>query len=194
MHYNYSTSLPILDETGPSTAKKGILMIYDVFGLFAQTIRGADILATGFPAASDDAVPFKVFMSDFFGDNPSNITTFPPETPAHSKFTMAFMSGPANPDKTIPLIVPMMEEIKKAHLEIESWGDCRFLLGRKDRCAGFARGNFVQGFGTVPPEPGRYGGCEESDYSDDLLAESGRGSGGECTRASVLVVVANGMV
>jgi hypothetical protein len=106
-------------------------MIYDVFGLFIQTIRGADILATGYPAASDDAGPFKVFMPDFFGDNPSDITTFPPKTPAHLKFTMAFMSGPANPDKTVPLIVPMMEEIKRAHPEIKSWAILGFCWGGK---------------------------------------------------------------
>ena len=106
-------------------------MIYDVFGLFIQTIRGADILATGYPAASDDAGSFKVFMPDFFGDNPSDITTFPPKTPAHLKFTMAFMSGPANPDKTVPLIVPMMEEIKRAHPEIESWAILGFCWGGK---------------------------------------------------------------
>ena len=106
-------------------------MIYDVFGMFIQTIRGADIMALGYPAANDDAGSFQVFMPDFFGDNPSDISTFPPKTPAHIKFTMNFMSGPANPDKTVPQIVPLMKEIKEAHPEIEAWAIIGFCWGGK---------------------------------------------------------------
>lgn len=33
--------------TGPSDASKAILVVYDIFGFFPQTLQGADILAYG---------------------------------------------------------------------------------------------------------------------------------------------------
>lgn len=43
--------------TGASGAKTGILVVYDIFGFFPQTIQGADILATG-----DKERQYQVFM------------------------------------------------------------------------------------------------------------------------------------
>lgn len=44
-------------HTGSSSAKSGILIIYDIFGFFPQTLQGADILASG-----DHEKPYQVFM------------------------------------------------------------------------------------------------------------------------------------
>jgi len=52
------------DVTGPTSATKGILFIYDIFGYFPQTLQGADILAT-----SDHDEKYQVFMPDFFEVN-----------------------------------------------------------------------------------------------------------------------------
>ena len=49
------------DVSGPSTAQTALLVVYDIFGYFPQTIQGADILAT-----SDKDHPYQVFMPDFF--------------------------------------------------------------------------------------------------------------------------------
>ena len=43
--------------TGASGAKRGILVVYDIFGFFDQTLQGADILATG-----DKENQYQVFM------------------------------------------------------------------------------------------------------------------------------------
>lgn len=43
--------------TGESGAKTGILVVYDIFGYFDQTIQGADILAAG-----DSERKYQVFM------------------------------------------------------------------------------------------------------------------------------------
>lgn len=43
--------------TGPGDAKSAILVVYDIFGFFPQTLQGADILATG-----DKEKPNQVFM------------------------------------------------------------------------------------------------------------------------------------
>jgi len=44
-------------KTGPANAKSALLVIYDIFGFFPQTIQGADILAT-----ADKEHQYQVFM------------------------------------------------------------------------------------------------------------------------------------
>ena len=48
-----------IDVTGPADADKGIIVIFDIFGFFDQTVQGADILAT-----SDDHQKYRVLMPD----------------------------------------------------------------------------------------------------------------------------------
>ena len=122
---------PGIDETGSPNAKRGIFLCYDVFGLFIQTIRGADILASGYPQLPDEAGDFKVFMPDFFGDSPSDIANFPPKTPVQIKAVTAFMTGPAHPDKNVPLVLPLLEAMKKENPQIESWAIMGFCWGGK---------------------------------------------------------------
>lgn len=47
--------------TGPSSAKSAILVVYDIFGFFPQTLQGADILATG-----DKEKQYQVFMPGMY--------------------------------------------------------------------------------------------------------------------------------
>lgn len=90
------------DETGPSSAKRGVILIYDIFGEFIQTLRGADILATGYPSVSDQAGEFKVFMPIWFGDSPADLAMYPPKTPSQFEYIKNFMSGPANVNPPFP--------------------------------------------------------------------------------------------
>ena len=60
--------LTYVDVTGSESAKQAILVIYDIFGFFPQTIQGADILST-----SDEAHQYQVFMPDFFQGEPADI-------------------------------------------------------------------------------------------------------------------------
>lgn len=48
-------------QTGSSSAKSGLLVVYDIFGFFPQTLQGADILASG-----DKDKPRQVFMPGEF--------------------------------------------------------------------------------------------------------------------------------
>jgi hypothetical protein len=56
------------DVTGPSDATRAIVVIYDIFGYFEQTLQGADILAH-----SDSEHKYKVFMPDWFKGSPAAI-------------------------------------------------------------------------------------------------------------------------
>lgn len=57
-----------IDVTGPVDAKKAIVVIYDIFGYFDQTLQGADILAF-----SDAHQKYKVFIPDWFKGSPCPI-------------------------------------------------------------------------------------------------------------------------
>jgi hypothetical protein len=61
-------NLQSADVTGPATATKAILSIFDIFGYFDQTIQGADILAY-----SDKHNQYLVFMPDFFDGRPADL-------------------------------------------------------------------------------------------------------------------------
>ncbi|KAH8805045.1 hypothetical protein F5884DRAFT_679346 [Xylogone sp. PMI_703] len=137
--------------TGPPTATRGIFVVYDVFGLYIQSLRGADILATGYPSTPDGAGEYKVFMPDFFGDHPQDMANFPPKTPAQFKAIYDFMGGPANPSKTVPLIAPLMESIRKAHPEIQSWAVLGFCWGGKIAALVSQQGTIFKASGQCHP-------------------------------------------
>jgi hypothetical protein len=48
-----------IDVTGPSTATKGIFVIFDIFSYWPQTLQGSDILAS-----HDGEHKYQVFMPD----------------------------------------------------------------------------------------------------------------------------------
>ena len=54
--------------TGPKDADKAIVVIYDIFGYFDQTLQGADILAT-----CDEKHKYKVYIPDWFKGKPCPI-------------------------------------------------------------------------------------------------------------------------
>src|ERR1700709_974413 len=120
----------MIDETGSSNAKRGIFLCYDVFGLYIQALKGADILASGYEPVPDTAGDFKVFMPDFWGDHPQDLSIFPPKTPTEfKKINDFFVTGPANLDKTRPLIMPLFEAMKAKHPEIKVWAIMGFCWG-----------------------------------------------------------------
>jgi len=121
----------IVDVSGSENAKRGIFICYDIFGLYIQSIRGADILASDFAAQPDEAGDFKVFMPVFFGENPADIADYPPKTPPQFENIMKFMTGPADPAKTLPLVLPLLEEMKKQNPQIESWAILGYCWGGK---------------------------------------------------------------
>lgn len=57
------------DATGSKDAKLGILVVYDIFGFFNQTLQGADILAY-----TDKDRQYQVFMPDFLEGNPADVS------------------------------------------------------------------------------------------------------------------------
>jgi dienelactone hydrolase len=111
--------------TGPSNAESAILVIYDIFGFFPQIIQGADILAY-----SDEAHPKQVFMPAFFGDNPADISWYPPDTDEKGKKLGAWFETAA-PPKHLPKVPSILEAAEKLNSNIKSWGVIGYCWGGK---------------------------------------------------------------
>ncbi|KAL5341520.1 hypothetical protein BJX70DRAFT_395903 [Aspergillus crustosus] len=90
--------------TGPETATKAILVIYDIFGFFPQTLQGADILSTS------STQKYRVFIPDFFEGEPADITWFPPQTNDHKAKLGNFFQTKAAPPKTLSKIPGVVSE------------------------------------------------------------------------------------
>lgn len=70
-------------------------------------------------------------MPVFFGEHPADIANYPPKTPPQFKAIKDFMTGPADPTKTLPLIEPLLEAMKRANPQIESWAILGYCWGGK---------------------------------------------------------------
>ncbi|OCK84739.1 alpha/beta-hydrolase [Lepidopterella palustris CBS 459.81] len=112
--------------TGDPNAKRAILIIYDIFGFFPQTIQGADILAN-----SDSERPYQVFMPDFFEGEAADISWYPPDSKEKGEKLGNFFSTKAAPPKTLPRVQKVVKEISEAAKGIESWGVVGFCWGGK---------------------------------------------------------------
>ncbi|KAF1997855.1 dienelactone hydrolase family protein-like protein [Amniculicola lignicola CBS 123094] len=111
--------------TGPSTAKQAILVVYDIFGFFSQTLQGADILAY-----SDSEHPYQVFMPDFFEGEPADISWYPPQTDEHKQKLGKFFQEKAGPPKTLPRVKSIVAELSKER-GIEKWAAVGYCWGGK---------------------------------------------------------------
>ncbi|KUJ14342.1 dienelactone hydrolase [Mollisia scopiformis] len=110
--------------TGPESAKLAILVIYDIFGYFPQTIQGADILAT-----SDEKHQYQVFMPDFFEGNPADIAWYPPVTEEKKNALYEWFPShtPAIAIPRIPQIIAAVE----AKYGKKNWAALGFCWGGK---------------------------------------------------------------
>jgi dienelactone hydrolase len=114
-----------LDVTGPKDAKQGILVVYDIFGFFPQTLQGADIMAY-----SDKERPYQVFIPDFFEGEPADISWYPPDNKEKEQKLGAFFQSKAAPPKTLPRIPKIVKELSESK-GIEKWGIMGFCWGGK---------------------------------------------------------------
>jgi len=113
-------------STGDGSSKTGILVVYDIFGFFPQTLQGADIIASG-----DSKSPYQVFMPDFFDGSPADISWYPPDTDEKGKKLGAFFQNEAAPPKTVNRIPKVLKEIESKHSSIKEWGILGYCWGGK---------------------------------------------------------------
>ncbi len=115
-----------LDTTGPSSATKGILYIFDIFGFFPQSLQGADILAH-----ADKGQQYRVFMPDWFEGKPADISWYPPDTEEKGKKLGEFFQTTAAPPKVVKQVNSVFSQIKSQNPDIKEWGIIGFCWGGK---------------------------------------------------------------
>lgn len=112
----WSFSTDDIDVTGPSDATKAIVVIYDIFGYFDQTIQGADILAY-----SDDHQKYKVYMPDWFKGEPAAIEWYPPNTKEKEEKLGAFF-GKFPPPQVAAEVPGYVSAIKEKNSSLSKFG------------------------------------------------------------------------
>jgi dienelactone hydrolase len=100
---------------GPPSATKGIIFVYDIFGMSPQTYQACDRL-TAYTGAA-------VLAPDFFEGNPLTEEVIARDTPEKQERIVNFMSGIAkletNVDRLVNQIFPAAKE---AYPKVTSWG------------------------------------------------------------------------
>jgi len=82
-----------------------LVIVYDIFGYFPQTLQGADILAKTLGA--------RIFMPDFFGEgNAFGLENFPPKDDQGKKELQEFFVGIGNPPATAAKLVDFANLLK----------------------------------------------------------------------------------
>jgi len=112
--------------TGPKNAKSAILVVYDIFGFFSQTLQGADILAH-----ADKEHQYQVVMPDFFHGHPADISWYPPDTKEKGEKLGQFFQTSAAPPKTLERIPKVLEQVQSQRPDIKEWGIVGFCWGGK---------------------------------------------------------------
>ena len=106
--------LPLLDTTGNESSARGIIDVYDIFGLMPPTLQGADRLAE-----SLDAV---VLVPDFFKGEPLSLDVVPSDTAEKKTIIQKFMAEKANPFEAFPSLVQTATEAKEKYPDVQGWG------------------------------------------------------------------------
>jgi len=124
--------------TGPESATKAILVVYDIFGFFPQTLQGADILSTS------NEKKYRVFMPDFFEGQPADITWFPPQTDDHKQKLGNFFQTKAAPPNTLSKIPAIVSEANKLAPNGQfDWSILGYCWGGKIACLAAGQENTI---------------------------------------------------
>lgn len=70
-------------------------------------------------------------MPDFFMGQPADISWYPPDNEEKGKKLGEFFKGPAAPEKTVPRVPKIVQEIKQQHPSLQEWAVVGFCWGGK---------------------------------------------------------------
>ncbi|PHH65216.1 hypothetical protein CDD81_3075 [Ophiocordyceps australis] len=111
--------------TGPADATKALIVIYDIFGYFEQTLQGADIMADG-----DDKHKYRVFIPDWFMGKPCPIEWYPPDTEEKQKKLGAFFQE-FPPPKIASQVPDYAKAVKEKNPSLSKLGIVGYCWGGK---------------------------------------------------------------
>lgn len=110
--------------TGPADATKAILLVYDIFGFFPQTIQGADILS------SLGKEKYRVLIPDWFEGSPADISWYPP-TDADKKQKLGAFFKKNPPPKVAGQVPDYVKAVSEKYPGIKTWAIMGFCWGGK---------------------------------------------------------------
>ena len=111
------------DITGEQNSKKGIIDVYDIFGIMPQTLQGADRLAESLNAV--------VLVPDFFRGNQLDPKIFPPDTAEKKRIAQTFMADQANIERNTQVLLETTAVAKEKFSSVQSWGAFGLCWGGK---------------------------------------------------------------
>ncbi|EMR69744.1 putative dienelactone hydrolase family protein [Eutypa lata UCREL1] len=111
--------------TGPKTADRAILYIYDVFSFQPQSLQGADILAYS------SSKPCLVVMVDWFKGGAVQHEWITSKKEEDRKLMYQFLETTASPVNVLPSVFEFLAESKEIFPNVKRWGSVGFCWGGK---------------------------------------------------------------
>lgn len=111
------------DVAGNTSSKTGIVVIYDIFGFYPQTLQGADLLA-----AQTGAV---TFVPDVLENEYALQAWFPPDNEEKRNNLTTFFKETAAPPVVLPKVNAWIAEAKAKYPSVEKWGILGLCWGGK---------------------------------------------------------------
>lgn len=110
------------DVTGPATATKAILIVFDVIGFSSNALQGADILSTSGPTE------YLVVVPDYFGGNTMDVAWYPPQNDDDDRKMVDALQGHL-PDEDAEMFPGFIEDVGKQYTNVKEWGVVGFSWG-----------------------------------------------------------------
>ncbi|MCJ1452592.1 hypothetical protein MMC28_002935 [Mycoblastus sanguinarius] len=142
--YEELAGLRVYITTGsPSTITRGLIGVYDIFGLMPQTIQGADLLAESLKAV--------VLVPDFFKGEPLPLSIYPPNTEEKKKMAGEFIAGTAEVGMNTTKLLDIAKEAREKYGSVEGWGTYGLCWGGKVTALASGPGTPFKASGTAHP-------------------------------------------
>ncbi|OKL59135.1 hypothetical protein UA08_05955 [Talaromyces atroroseus] len=109
--------------TGNKSSKSGIILVYDIFGFYPQTLLGADKLAEQTGAVT--------FVPDLLDKVYAEQSWIPPDTDEKKAAFGAFFTNTAAPPLALPKLKAWLAEAKTKYPTVEKWGIAGLCWGGK---------------------------------------------------------------
>ncbi|KAL3475129.1 hypothetical protein BJX99DRAFT_230289 [Aspergillus californicus] len=142
--------------TGPTTAKTGILAIYDIFGNSSQTTQGADLLAQRLNAL--------VLIPDFFQGDGAKHEWIPTDSEEKMALLMDFVKTKADWTEVSQSMPDVVKAYQSVFPSVENWGGYGLCWGGKVLILSSGSGTPFRA--TAQAHPGR---MEEADVGGLII-------------------------
>jgi dienelactone hydrolase len=100
-----------------------VIVVYDIFGFYPQTLLGADRLAQHLDALT--------LVPDLFEGTQADRSWVPPNTPDKKEALGKFFAGVASPPKNVEKLRKMIAESKAKYPSVEKWAVLGLCWGGK---------------------------------------------------------------